>query len=167
MPRSEYIPRVKEFVAESWPLLPGLGESLESLVEYPEVVMKHAVKGEYDRWKIDDTLTATAFRPVNSTQTCFGKVEKVANGRIIADYYQFEYYHIPRLVAKHIRTAPEGETWVVTEINNEQMKEWLDANGVLVHSDEVIENAVRDRTIQYRFLKPAIDDSDDHESTAA
>lgn len=161
-----YLPHVKEFHCKSWPLLPGLGETLESLVEFPEVVMKHAVKGEYDRWKIDDKLTAKAFNPGNRTQTCFGKVEKAVGESILTDYYQFEYYDIPRLILKHIATSPEDQTWVVTEINNQQMRDWLAANGVLTHSEEVIDNAVRDREIEYRYLEPVRRQDDDFESTA-
>lgn len=165
MPHTEYMPRVKEFRAESLPLLPGLGETLESLVEYPEVVMKHAVKGEYGRWKIDDKLLGKAFHPGNSVQTCFGKVEKVCGDKILADYYQFEYYHIPHLIARQIKRAPEGETWVVTEISNHQIKGWLESNGVLTHSEEVIDNAVRDRKITYHDFEPPIDMDDSERGT--
>lgn len=162
------IPNVKEFQTDSLPLLPGLGESLESLVAYPEVVLKHAVMGEYDRWKIDEKLTAKAFNPGNSVQTCFKKVEKVCGKRVLADYYQIEYYDIPHLVAKHVVESPENQTWVVTEINNRQIMDWLMANGVLTHSEEVIDNAVRHREIEYRFL-PELEEgeSTDHDDASA
>lgn len=158
----EYHPKVKSVQCEMLPLLPGLGARLEEMVEYPEVKMVHAVKGEFGNWTIDESLVASYWNPGSEIQTCFSKVEDFSNGKTQADYYQVEYYHIPELIRNHIDNLEnKGETWVVTEVNNLQMKEWLEANSVITHSEVVIRDFVKQHNITYTELnaypEPSID----------
>lgn len=155
-------PRVPEIVYEGkppeehieWlePILDGLGEALLTTVEHPEAVCKPAVQAEYHEWKIRDDIVAEIYRPPTANQTCFVVVSKYAQSSdVLRDFYQLEYFDVPRLVRKSMDIGDGEQTWVATEINNSQLLDWFDSVGFLAHSEEIIEDAVKDREIKYRF----------------
>lgn len=139
------------------PCLRGLGILIEGIVDYPEVVVKRAISASGDKWKIDDSLSASVYIPPGSNGAGVVKIHQL-DGEDLIDYYQIEYRQIPDVLERAVVEAQQagGAVPVVTEINNIQMKEWLEGNGVLTHSKRILNNCIKDRQVKMGDSEPPI-----------
>ncbi|ELY47355.1 hypothetical protein [Natronorubrum sulfidifaciens] len=156
MESNVYTPRIKRSEVDLIPLLPGLARILKHGLDVPELKIRHARLDEDGNWSIDDDIEAFLWYPGGPTQTCFWEITRFKQAldgseQKTTDYYQTEYYNVPRIFLDYADQwiHEEQRMWFVVDVNNWQLEEWLHENGVLELSDEIIASAkTRNETIR-------------------
>lgn len=133
-------------------LRPGLARLLKELVDQPELKLKYAYQDDDENWVFDDRREIYIWYPGSDTQTCFMETVRYPEDgdeseKVKRRYYQLEYYEVPGAVKSYNDSIREnGEQWVVVQVNNCQLREWLEENDVLDESDEIIKEINKNGT---------------------
>ena len=120
-------------------LLPGLAESLLKLCDDPDVVIRRMLRDDEGTWNVDYGLTVEVYYPGNSRQTMFVAVETArdCDGNDAVDYYQMPYCElVPRCKMVLESRESTDERWIISQINNEQLRGWFNESGVTRMSNQ-------------------------------
>lgn len=133
-----------------YPLLPGLAEVLISEAGEPELTLG-LIDYSGDIPRLADELKVGVFMPPNRTQACVVwvcKKDDEANNGHASDFYQVPYAEIATRLLEKLRRYNENVNeykLFIASINNAQIRDWLEENGTLALSREII-NDLPDRT---------------------
>ena len=120
------------------PLLAGLAEKLIMCCDGPEMVEHRIYRTDDGAWRVDPDFIIKVYYPGNSSQTCFFSVSEIKGGEEFVDYYQVPYSEIVPRTKLHFKSREDAEyRYIISEINNIQLENWLKESGVIKMSEKV------------------------------